>query len=56
VAEADESDGSFIEYHPFAAIVTNIEHDHDDYFLKPEDVTKAFNSFAATIGQDGLLV
>jgi len=56
VAEADESDGSFIEYHPFAAIVTNIEHDHVDYFLNPEDVTKAFNSFAATIGQGGLLV
>jgi len=56
VAEADESDGSFIEYHPFAAIVTNIEHDHVDYFLNPEDVTSAFNSFAATISQDGVLV
>ena len=56
VAEADESDGSFIEYHPFAAIVTNIEHDHVDYFLKPEDVTSAFNSFAATISRDGVLV
>jgi len=56
VAEADESDGSFIEYHPNAAIVTNIEHDHVDFFAKPEDVTNAFNSFAATISQDGILV
>ena len=56
VAEADESDGSFIEYHPYAAIVTNVEHDHVDYFQKPEDVTNAFNSFAATIAQDGILV
>ena len=32
VAEADESDGSFIEYHPFAAIVTNVEHDHFQHF------------------------
>ena len=56
VAEADESDGSFVEYHPNAAIVTNIEHDHVDFFAKPEDVTNAFNSFAATIGQDGILV
>jgi UDP-N-acetylmuramate--alanine ligase len=56
VAEADESDGSFIEYHPFAAIVTNIEHDHVDYFINPEDVTRAFNAFAATISQEGLLV
>jgi len=56
VAEADESDGSFIEYHPSAAIVTNIEHDHVDFFAKPEDVTNAFNSFASTISQDGILV
>jgi UDP-N-acetylmuramate--alanine ligase len=56
VAEADESDGSFIEYHPNAAIVTNIEHDHVDFFAKPEDVTNAFNAFAATISQDGILV
>ena len=56
VAEADESDGSFIEYHPNAAIVTNIEHDHVDFFAKPEDVTNAFNSFAETISQDGILV
>ena len=56
VAEADESDGSFIEYHPSAAIVTNIEHDHVDYFSKPEDVTNAFSAFAATISKGGILV
>lgn len=56
VAEADESDGSFIEYHPYAAIVTNVEHDHVDYFQRPEDVTDAFNSFAGTISQNGILV
>ncbi|MBW7476209.1 UDP-N-acetylmuramate--L-alanine ligase [Paenibacillus oenotherae] len=28
VAEADESDGSFLQYHPAIAIVTNIEPDH----------------------------
>jgi UDP-N-acetylmuramate--alanine ligase len=56
VAEADESDGSFIEYHPSAAIVTNIEHDHVDYFSKPEDVTNAFSAFAATISDGGILV
>ena len=55
VAEADESDGSFIEYHPFAAIVTNVEHDHVDFFATPEDVTQAFKDFAATINKDGFL-
>jgi UDP-N-acetylmuramate--alanine ligase len=55
VAEADESDGSFIEYHPFAAIVTNVEHDHVDFFATPEDVAQAFKDFAATINNDGFL-
>ena len=55
VAEADESDGSFIEYHPFAAIVTNIEHDHVDFFDTPESVEKAFKDFAATIHPDGFV-
>lgn len=56
VAEADESDGSFIEYHPYAAIVTNIEHDHVDYFATPQAVTDAFVGFAKTIKSDGFLV
>ena len=56
VAEADESDGSFIEYKPFGAIVTNVEHDHVDYFATPADVTAAFEDFAQTISPDGFLV
>jgi len=55
VAEADESDGSFIEYHPFAAIVTNIEHDHVDFFETAESVAQAFRDFAATIQSGGFL-
>ena len=55
VAEADESDGSFIEYHPYAAIVTNIEHDHVDFFATPAAVEAAFRDFAATIKRDGFL-
>lgn len=55
VAEADESDGSFIEYQPFAAIVTNVEHDHVDFFATLESVAQAFRDFAATIQQGGFL-
>jgi UDP-N-acetylmuramate--alanine ligase len=55
VAEADESDGSFIEYHPFGAIVTNIEHDHVDFFETAESVAQAFRDFAATIQTGGFL-
>lgn len=55
VAEADESDGSFTEYQPFAAIVTNIEHDHVDFFATPESVAQAFYDFALTIKNEGFL-
>ena len=56
VAEADESDGSFVEYRPLAAIVTNIEHDHVDFFPTPEAVTEVFENFASTISPQGFLV
>ena len=56
VAEADESDGSFIEYRPSAAIVTNIEHDHVDFFKSADDVTRVFAEFASTIQDNGTLV
>jgi UDP-N-acetylmuramate--alanine ligase len=56
IAEADESDGSFIEYHPHAAIVTNVEHDHVDFFASIDEVTRAFDSFVSTISRDGFLV
>ena len=56
VAEADESDGSFVEYRPLAAIVTNIEHDHVDFFHTPEAVTEVFENFASTISPQGFLV
>ncbi|MFA5918123.1 MAG: UDP-N-acetylmuramate--L-alanine ligase [Candidatus Nanopelagicaceae bacterium] len=56
VAEADESDGSFVEYHPFGAIITNIEHDHVDFFDTPESVFDAFADFVKTISPDGFLV
>ena len=56
VAEADESDGSFIAYHPYGAIITNIEHDHVDFFHTPEAVTQAFEEFVSTISPEGFLV
>lgn len=56
IAEADESDGSFIAYHPKAAIVTNVEHDHVDFFSTPEEVVKVFADFAQTIPANGFLI
>lgn len=56
IAEADESDGSFIAYHPKAAIITNIEHDHVDFFSTPEEVVAIFQDFTKTIPDDGVLI
>jgi UDP-N-acetylmuramate--alanine ligase len=56
IAEADESDGSFIAYHPHAAIITNIEHDHVDFFATADEVTQVFENFAKTIPNDGYLI
>lgn len=49
VAEADESDGSFVAYHPHAAIVTNVEWDHVDHFNSESDVFEAFYEFVNTV-------
>ena len=55
VAEADESDGSFVAYRPNGAIITNIEWDHVDHFKSESEVIKAFDDFVATIAKDGFL-
>ncbi|CAN5232025.1 UDP-N-acetylmuramate--L-alanine ligase [soil metagenome] len=47
VAEADESDGSFIVYRASCAIVTNVEMDHHDRYESLRDVQDAFVEFLA---------
>ncbi len=49
VAEADESDGSFVAYHPHAAIITNVEWDHVDHFASEVEVFNVFDDFVKTI-------
>jgi UDP-N-acetylmuramate--alanine ligase len=57
VAEADESDGSFLHYYPQIAVVTNIEADHlEHYDGKFENLKKAYAQFVSQIPSDGLLV
>ena len=56
VAEADESDGSFVAYHPYGAIITNIEHDHVDFFADEYAVFEAFTDFVTTIDSEGFLI
>jgi len=45
IAEADESDRSFLVYRPNLAVVTNLEHDHPDEFADEAAVREAFVEF-----------
>ncbi|RMG05774.1 MAG: UDP-N-acetylmuramate--L-alanine ligase [Nitrospirae bacterium] len=45
VAEADESDGSFLKLSPTIALATNIDREHMDYFKDMETLAGAFRSF-----------
>ncbi|KNX36892.1 UDP-N-acetylmuramate--L-alanine ligase [Luteipulveratus halotolerans] len=56
VVEADESDGSFVVYHPQVAIVTNVRDDHLDFYGTSERLHAAYAEFAGTVGDGGLLV
>ncbi len=56
VAEADESDGSFLAYRPDVAVVSNVEADHLDHYRDVEAVHAAFARFADRVQPGGLLV
>lgn len=56
VAEADESDGSFLNYTPTIAVVTNVEADHLDHYGTAEKVHAAFDDYAQLLPDDGLLI
>ncbi|MBQ7759900.1 MAG: UDP-N-acetylmuramate--L-alanine ligase [Acidaminococcaceae bacterium] len=53
VAEADESDGSFLKLNPSLVIVTNIEDDHLDYYGTEENIYAAFKQFLSNITPGG---
>ncbi len=57
VAEADESDGTFLRYHPVVAVATNVEPEHlDHYGGEFENLTQAFRSYVSGVPDDGLAV
>jgi len=53
VAEADESDGSFLKLQPYLAVVTNIEDDHLDHYGTEENIYQAFKQFVGNIKEGG---
>lgn len=56
VAEADESDGSFVRYRPEIAVITNAEPDHLDFYGTAERVFEAFYRFIGSLAPGGVLV
>lgn len=56
VAEADESDGSFLKYSPAIAVVTNIDLEHLDFYKDIEDIKEKFTQFINSVPFYGLAV
>ena len=52
IAEADESDGSFLKESPYIAVVTNIDADHMDYYGSIENVVAAFKQFIQLLDKE----
>jgi UDP-N-acetylmuramate--alanine ligase len=56
VAEADESDGSFLKLNPTIAVITNIDREHMDFFKDIETLKSAFLAFINKIPFYGIAV
>ncbi|MFC1859606.1 UDP-N-acetylmuramate--L-alanine ligase [Thermodesulfobacteriota bacterium] len=56
VAEADESDGSFLKYSPAVAVVTNIDREHLDFYEDLSTIKDVFLNFLDRVPFYGLAV
>jgi len=56
VAEADESDGSFLKLSPEVVVVTNIEDDHLDYYGSVSEIEASFKRFLHKVRASGVAV
>ncbi len=56
IAEADESDGSFLKYSSHAAIITNIDLDHLNHWKTETQLIEGFKNFASKVIDQDLLV
>jgi UDP-N-acetylmuramate--alanine ligase len=56
VAEADESDGSFLKFSPAIAVVTNIDREHMDFYKDLDAIKQVFLDFIDRIPFYGLAV
>jgi UDP-N-acetylmuramate--alanine ligase len=56
VAEADESDGSFLKLSPSLTVITNVDLEHLDYYRDIKDIREAFLTFANIVPYYGATV
>jgi UDP-N-acetylmuramate--alanine ligase len=56
VAEADESDGSFLKLSPTIAVITNVDEEHLDHYQTFDNVLAAFTEFANKVPFYGAVV
>jgi UDP-N-acetylmuramate--alanine ligase len=56
VAEADESDGSFLKLSPVISVITNVDREHLDHYGTFERALDAFVAFANTVPFDGTVI
>jgi len=56
VAEADESDGSFLKFSPAIAVITNIDREHLDYYADLDAIKAVFLDFIDRIPFYGLAI
>lgn len=56
IIEADESDGSFLQFAPDVSVITNVEAEHIDFYGDEAALRKAFVQFANQLPKDGICV
>lgn len=56
VAEADESDGTFLCYTPTYSLITNIDHEHLDHYQTYDNLLKAFDVFVRQTKPEGCVI
>ncbi len=56
IIEADEYKDAFLNYFPRAALITNIDREHLDYFKNLTRTKKSFRQFIGNVAQGGTLV
>lgn len=56
VAEADESDGTFVNLPTTVAVITNIDYEHMDHYKTPKVLMEAFEAFVGMVPSHGRVV